>query len=114
MSAANEPSDQWFQDELQKRWISQSIEMQFWEWPEFRLELLNGQFLVGGTIAGSRWLLKETLKGWGLEAAIAFAPMELWWEALKLAYGVSCQTSEEWLLWAEALPLAWADQGESG
>ena len=38
MSAANELSDQWFQDELQKRWASQSIEMQFWEWPEFRLE----------------------------------------------------------------------------
>ena len=73
MSAAKEPSDQSFQNELQKRWASHSIEMQLWEWPEFRLELLNGQFLVGGTLAGSRWLLREALKGWGLEAAIAFA-----------------------------------------
>ena len=113
MSTTNEPSEQWFQDELQKRWASQSIEMQFWEWPEFRLELINRQFLVGGTLAGSRWLLKEALKGWGLEAAIAFAPMELWWEALRLTYAVSCQTPEEWWLWAESLPLASADQGES-
>lgn len=114
MSAANVPSDQSFQDELQKRWASQSIEMQFWEWPEFRLELINEQFLVGGTLAGSRWLLREALKGWGLEAAIAFAPVELWWEALRLAYRVSCQTTEEWWLWAESLPLASGDQGESG
>jgi hypothetical protein len=110
MSAANEPSDQWFQDELQKRWASQSIEMQFWEWPEFRLELVNGQFLVGGTLEGSRWLLQEALQGWGLEAAIAFAPVEQWWEALRLAYGVSCQTAEEWFLWAESLPLASAER----
>lgn len=112
MSAANESSDQWFQDELQKRWASQSIKMQFWEWPEFRLELVNGRFLVGGTLAGSRWLLKEALQGWGLESAIAFAPIEHWWEALRLAYGVSCQSAKEWLLWAESLPLASVYQGE--
>ena len=44
--------------------------------------------------------------GWGLEAVIAFAPVEQWWDALRLAYRVSCQTSEEWLFWAESLTLA--------
>ena len=111
MSAANEPSGP-SQDELLKQWASQSIEMQFWQWPEFRLELVNGQFLIGGTLGGSRWLLKEALMGWGLEAAVAFAPVEQWWDALRLAYGVSCQTSEEWLFWAESLPLASAYREE--
>jgi hypothetical protein len=37
----------------------------------------------------------SNLNGWGLAAAIAFAPLELWWEALRLAYGLACQTSED-------------------
>ena len=53
MSAANEPSDP-SQDELLNQWASQSIEMQFRLLPELHLELVNGQFLVGGTLEGSR------------------------------------------------------------
>ncbi|NJN21462.1 MAG: Uma2 family endonuclease [Leptolyngbya sp. RL_3_1] len=109
MSDPNEP-DPAFQDELWKRWASQSIEMQCWQWPEFRLELMDGQLRVGGMLAGSHWLLQAALTGWGLESAIAFAPLEQWWEALRLAYGVSCQTSEEWQRWAESLPLASASR----
>ena len=93
-------------EELTNACASQEIELQFWQWPECRFELVNGQFLVGGTLDGSRWLLKEALIGWGLDAAVAFAPLEQWWEALRQAYGVSCQSQEDWLYWAESLPLS--------
>ena len=74
MPASHQPSDRSPQEELRNAYASQSIELQFWQWPKFRLELVDGQFLVGGTLEGSRWLLKAALIGWGLEAAIAFAP----------------------------------------
>lgn len=93
-------------EELENYCFSQAIDLQFCQWPEFRLELVNGQFLVGGTLDGSRWLLKEALIGWGLESAIAFAPLDRWWKALQLSYSVSCQTEADWLLWAESLPLS--------
>ncbi|MGK7887818.1 MAG: Uma2 family endonuclease [Leptolyngbyaceae cyanobacterium] len=91
---------------LQNDCASQEIDLQFCQWPEVRFELVNGQFLVGGTIEGSRWLLKEALLGWGLEAAIAFAPPEHWWEALRQAHGLSYQSEAAWLEWAESLPLS--------
>ena len=62
--------------------------------------------MIGGTLEGSCWLLKEALLGWGLEAAIAFAPIEQWWEALRQAHGISCYSSEDWLLWSESLSLS--------
>jgi len=49
--------------------------------------------------------LNVALIGWGMEAAIAFAPLNHWWEALRLGYEVSCQSADEWLMWAEDLPL---------
>jgi Uma2 family endonuclease len=93
------------QEDLRCKYASWQIEQMELLYPEFRLELVNGQFLVGGTIAGSRWLLKAALMGWGLESAIGFAPLVDWWRALQVAYAVDCQTSEEWLIWAESLPL---------
>ena len=93
-------------EQLRNACASQEIELQFWQWPECRFELVDGQFLVGGTLEGSRWLLKDALIGWGLEAAISFAPLDQWCEALRQAYGVSCQSQEDWLLWAESLPLS--------
>ena len=91
---------------LQYHCASQEIDLQFCQWPEIRFELVNGQFLVGGTIDGSRWLLKEALLGWGLEAAIAFAPLDQWWNALRQAHGLSCQSDTDWLTWADSLPLS--------
>jgi hypothetical protein len=91
---------------LQNHCASQAIDLQFCQWPEIRFELVNGQFLVGGTLEGSCWLLKEALFGWGLEAAIAFASLDQWWEALRQAYDISCQTESDWLTWAESLPLS--------
>ena len=106
MPASPPPPERSPKQELQNACASQSIDLQFWEWPEFRLELVDGQFLVGGTLEGSQWLFKEALIGWGLEAAIAFAPVEQWWEALRQAYNVSCNSQAEWLLWAESLPVS--------
>lgn len=67
--------------------------------PEFRLELVDGKFLVGGTLAGSRWLLKEILSGWGLESAIAFAPLESWHETIRCAFDIdlSDPSLETWV-----------------
>lgn len=106
MPAPQHPSARSTQEALNNDCASQEIELTFWQWPECRFELVDGQFLVGGTLEGSRWLLKEALIGWGLEAVIAFAPLEQWWEALRQAYDISCQSQEDWLLWAESLPLS--------
>ncbi len=83
------------QQGLEYHCATQSIDQSECLSPEFRLELVGGQFLVGGTIAGSRWLLKEALIGWGLDAAIAFAPLDKWWEALRLAYEVPHQSMDD-------------------
>ncbi|MEL7144353.1 MAG: Uma2 family endonuclease [Cyanobacteria bacterium J06573_11] len=58
-------------------------------WPSgSKLELLNGQLIVSDNIAHSRLLLSHILRGWGLPAAISFAPTSLWWEALAKAFGL--------------------------
>ena len=101
---SNQPPDPL--QKLKNHCASQAIDLQFCRWPEIRFELVNGRFLVGGSLEGSRWLLKEALLGWGLEAAIAFAPLEQWWEALRQAYDLSCQSEADWLTWAESLPLS--------
>ncbi|GET44253.1 Uma2 family endonuclease [Microseira wollei] len=62
--------------------------------PEIRLELVDGQFCVGGTLTGSQWLLREILQGWGLESAIAFAPLPLWYEALRVAFDAPTPTAD--------------------
>lgn len=113
MPSSNQPSERSPRQDLQNYCASQAIDLQFCQWPEFRLELIDGKFLIGGTLAGSRWLLKEALLGWGLESAIAFAPLEQWWDALRQAYEVSCQSSEDWLKWADSLPLStvYRDEG---
>jgi hypothetical protein len=53
------------QEYLRCAYFSRQIEQMELLHPEFRLELVDGQFLVGGTIEGSRWLLKEALRGLG-------------------------------------------------
>lgn len=112
--SSNPPSRRWRkpvrqyvspEEELQCNYASHQIDGTFLFQPEFRLELVEGNFLVGGTLEGSRWLLKEALIGWGAEAAIAFAPVEQWWDALRISYQVSHQSPEEWLIWAENWPL---------
>lgn len=57
-----------------------------WE-PRTKLELIDGQLIVGKSATHSRRLLSQILRGWGLEAAIALAPETLWWQAMILAFG---------------------------
>lgn len=106
MSFSHQPSEQSSKQQLQYHCASQEIDLQFCRWPEIRFELINGQFLVGGTLEGTRWLLKEALLGWGLDAAIAFAPLNQWWEALRQAHNLDCQSEADWLAWADSLPLS--------
>ncbi len=58
--------------------------------PEGKLELIDGRLIVGNTIVGSRLLLRQILQGWKADAAIAFAPIEKWIEALQVGYHLSC------------------------
>jgi Uma2 family endonuclease len=95
------------QEELQCHYASRQIEQTDYLFPEFRFELVDGQFVVGGTMEGSRWLLREALMGWGLESAITLvAPLSDWWEALRIAYRVNHHSPNEWLIWAEELPMS--------
>lgn len=51
---------------------------EYTQWaPRTKLELLDGQLIVGKSVTHSRLLLSQILRGWGLEAAIALAPETL-------------------------------------
>jgi hypothetical protein len=70
------------QEDLRYAYMSREIEQRALREPELRMELVAGQFLVGGTIEGSRWLLREVLGHWGMDAVLGFAPLKDWWMAL--------------------------------
>ncbi|MEO0869631.1 MAG: Uma2 family endonuclease [Cyanobacteria bacterium J06642_11] len=78
-------------------------------WPSgSKLELLNGQFIVSDHIKHSRLLLSHILRGWGSSAAIPFAPLSLWWEALTEVFRLPSSIANKPLLhqgeardWAE-------------
>ena len=106
MSSSDKPNRPSLKQQLENCCASQEIDLQFCRWPEIRFELVHGQFLVGGTLEGTRWLLKEALLGFGLDAAISFAPLDSWWEALRQAYGLDCRSEADWLAWADTLPLS--------
>lgn len=56
-----------------------------WE-PRSKIELVNGQLIIGKSLIHSRLLLSQILRGWGAEAATALAPESLWWQALTSAF----------------------------
>ena len=62
--------------------------------PAGKLELIEGRLIVGNTIVGSRLLLCQILQGWTADAAIAFAPIETWIEALKRVYSAKLNDIE--------------------
>jgi len=39
--------------------------------PESKLELIDGQLVVGNSLIGSRLLLRQILQGWRADAAVA-------------------------------------------
>ncbi|MEM7796520.1 MAG: hypothetical protein AAF579_18960, partial [Cyanobacteria bacterium P01_C01_bin.118] len=62
--------------------------------PESKLELIDGQLIVGNSLVGSRLLLRQLLQGWSAAAAISLAPIETWLDALAAAYHVSLPKAE--------------------
>jgi Putative restriction endonuclease len=60
-----------------------------YDWsPGSKIELVNGQLIVGDSLTHSRRLLHQILRGWGIEALIALAaPQQLWWSALEQTFG---------------------------
>ncbi|KAM3116304.1 Uma2 family endonuclease [Phormidesmis sp. 146-33] len=55
--------------------------------PGSKIELVNGQLIVGDSLVHSRRLLSQILRGWGVEAIAALAPEQLWWQALSHTFG---------------------------
>lgn len=67
----------------------------FTELPDRRTELIDGQFIVGASLEGSRRMLKILLETWGGNAALSLTPtIAPWIKALNLAYGFSYPTEE--------------------
>ena len=56
------------------------------EMPEAKIELIDGNLVVGNCAAGNLRLLVDLLEGWGAEAALPMAAPELWRQALRLAF----------------------------
>jgi Uma2 family endonuclease len=57
--------------------------------PEGKLELIDGQLIVGNSLTGSRLLLRQILQGWRADAAIALAPIEIWLQSLAAGYDLT-------------------------
>jgi len=61
---------------------------EYLEWqPRTKIELVDGQLIVGNSLSGSRLLCSQILQGWGAASAIALASESLWWESLTIAFG---------------------------
>ena len=61
---------------------------EYLEWqPRTKIELVDGQLIVGNSLSGSRLLCSQILQGWGAASAVALASESLWWEALTIAFG---------------------------
>jgi Uma2 family endonuclease len=54
--------------------------------PGSKIELTNGQLVVGDRLSHSWRLLSQILGGWGTEAIVALAPELLWWQALSCTF----------------------------
>jgi len=62
--------------------------------PESKLELVKGKLIVGNSLVGSRLMLRQILQGWRADAAIAFAPIDLWIDALTASFELPPLTQE--------------------
>jgi len=67
--------------------MSSSLFDEYLQWePRTKIELIDGKVIIGKSLSHSRLLLSHILRGWGLEAAIALAPEQLWWQALSIVF----------------------------
>src|SRR5690242_17177066 len=74
-------------------------------YPESKLELIEGRLIAGNCAAGSRYLLRDILDGWGTASALPMAPARLWWQALSQGFGhlqppSSDKPAAVWQAWA--------------
>ncbi len=88
--------------------FADAIERYMAEMPEPKLELIDGQLIVGNGLIGSRRLLWEILKGYGTRAALAMAPLPLWREALCQGFAGyqtpgKKSTWETWRAWVKTV-----------
>jgi hypothetical protein len=61
---------------------------EYLQWPpRTKIELVDGQLIVGNSLSGSRLLFSQILRGWGAISAVALAPESLWWQALTNSFG---------------------------
>lgn len=51
-----------------------------------KIELVDGQLIIGKNKSLSRLLFNQILRGWGALSAVALAPEQLWWQALSSAF----------------------------
>jgi Uma2 family endonuclease len=79
-------------------------------WPAHpKIELIGGQLIVGDNLAHSRLLLSHLLRGWGIDAFVALAPEQLWWQALRQTFAapaidtLATLNGEALLQWATQL-----------
>jgi Uma2 family endonuclease len=80
------------------------------EMPEPKLELIDGRLAVGND-AGNMQLLRHLLEGWGAEAALPMASVELWWKALYQGFQAfqppnPQKPAQVWQSWASQLSYA--------
>jgi hypothetical protein len=77
-----------------------------WEnYPESKLELIDGRLIAGNSLRGSRYLLWDILEGWGVGAALPMAPAALWWQALHQGFAslqppAATKPAATWQAWA--------------
>ncbi|MBX0328389.1 Uma2 family endonuclease [Oscillochloris sp. ZM17-4] len=75
--------------------IRSRLTVEHWDkLPESKLELIGGKLVAGNSLAGSRCLLWTILQSCGPRAALPFAPVALWRQALTKAF--SAPTSLAW------------------
>ena len=68
--------------------MSDSLFEEYHNWfPGTKIELVNGQLIIGDRLIHGRRLLQQILRGWEIEAIVALAPEQLWWEALSQVFG---------------------------
>ncbi|MBE9141380.1 Uma2 family endonuclease [Nodosilinea sp. LEGE 07088] len=65
--------------------------------PESKLELIDGQLVVGNSLTGSRLLLRQILQGWRADAAVALAPTETWFQAIAAGYDLTLPQTDSYL-----------------
>lgn len=89
--------------------MPESLLDEYYAWsPGSKIELVDGQLMIGDSLTHSRLLLSQILRSWGIEAVVALAPELLWWQALSQVFGIP-KVSDLTELDA-ALMQHWADQ----